>query len=314
MHQWSSLKYYNMQEQSHNNGFFARNTRKQVRSADFSCVPAGLKFLSVLLFASCFFAACYESQEGCRDIAATNFDASADKDCDCCTYPNLQIGVSQHYDTETYIENKVYLASDGHPFILKNVSFYLSDFQLFQNGTAYTVSDTAGLYTFSQAGNDTLREIFTDDFILVRRTPLVNAAGTFRNDGVFDRIEFRIGLDDNAERVIPSRAPAGHPLRTQSDSLWHGRTEGFVFMQVVVARDTFAGTKPDTISLKRADLNNAIFSAAGSFKHETGYNFNIVLDVDHKKLLDGIDWTTGDISAWKSRIVSNLPGALSVTQ
>ncbi|HOY03853.1 MAG TPA: hypothetical protein PLO67_00550 [Saprospiraceae bacterium] len=311
-----------MKQQSQSSGFFhLRGWQTAPRAAMgffvyFVPSPGGKSLLKTAFFLlfTCSLVACYEPQEGCQDIAATNFDASADKDCDCCTYPDLQIGVSQHYDTQLYIENNVYVASDGHPFILKNVSFYLSDFQLFQNGTEYVVSDTAGLYTFSQVGNDTLREIFTDDFILVRRVPLINVAGSFRNDGIFDKIQFRLGLDDNAQRVIPSRAPAGHPLRTQADSLWHGRTEGFVFLQVVVARDTFAGTVPDTISLKKADLNNAVFSATGTFKHETGYDFNIILDVDHKKLLEGIDWTTGDISAWKSQIVSNLQGALSVTQ
>lgn len=314
-----------MLQQSHKDVFFPLNglqnalrtiaflLAKYVRNLRF-LFGKNLSHAVFFLLLSGIFTACYEPQEGCRDIAATNFDASADKDCDCCTYPDLQIGVSQHYDTQLYVENNVYTTSNGHPFILKNVSFYLSDFQLFQNGTGYVVSDTAGLYTFSQFGNDTLREIFTDDFILVRRIPLINVAGSFRNDGIFDKIQFRVGLDDNAERVIPSRAPAGHPLRTQADSLWHGRTEGFVFLQVVVARDTFAGTIPDTISLKKADLNNAVFSATGTFKHETGYDFNIILDVDHKKLLQGIDWTTGDISAWKSQIASNLQGALSVTQ
>jgi hypothetical protein len=262
----------------------------------------------------CALSACYDPQEGCRDIAATNFDASADKDCDCCVYPKLQIGVVQHYDALTYLENGKYTASDGHRFILKNVSFYLSDFQFLQNGNPVFVSDTIGLYTLPLTGNDTMRQVFTDDFVLVRRAPVINEAGTFRNDGDFEQIQFRIGLDDLAERVVPSRAPAGHPLRTQSDSLWHGRSEGYVFLQVIVVRDTMEGTKPDTISLKKADLPNAVFTANGTFRHETGYNFNIILDVDHKILLDGIDWTTGDISAWKSRIASNLPGALSVSQ
>lgn len=260
--------------------------------------------------------ACYEPQEGCRDIVATNFDASADKDCevDCCSYPKLQIGVVQHYDTLTYIENQAYPGLNNHWFILKNVSFYLSDFQLSQQGTPYIVSDTVGLYTLPPTGADTLREIFTDDFVLVRRTPLINQVGTFRNDGTFENIRFRLGLDDHAQRVVPSKAPAGHPLRTQSDSLWHGRSEGFVFMQIVVARDTITGTLPDTISLKKADIQDFIFSAAGNFQHKTGYDFNVILDVDHHKLLEGIDWTTGDISTWKTQIVANLPHTFSVSQ
>ena len=275
-------------------------------------------FIRIFLFLCIIWSlpACFEPQEGCRDIAATNFDASADKDCEkpCCTYPKLRLGVAQHYDTLTYIENQRYPTANGHVFILRNVSFYLSDFQVFQQGEAYTVSDTVGLYTFSTFGSDTLREIFTDDFVLVRRAPLINEVGSFRDDGEFESIRFRLGLNDEAQRVVPSRAPAGHPLRTQPDSLWHGRSAGFVFMQIVVTRDTLQGTPNDTISLKKADIGSLIFNATGPFKHETGYDFDLILDVDHNKLLNGIDWTTGDISAWKSHILSNLTQAFSVSQ
>lgn len=259
--------------------------------------------------------ACFEPQEGCQDIAATNFDASADKDCDdCCTYPALQLEVVQRYDTLTFLENRPYEAANGQWFILKSVSLYLSDFQLFQNGESAVVSDTVGLRTYAPTGSDTLREIFTDDFVLVRRTPLLNEVGTFRNDGVFDRVRFRIGLDAGAQRIIPRLAPAGHPLRIQTDSLWYGPDRGFVFAQVIVARDTLLGTIPDTLALTQADLPDFFLEANGTFVHETGYDFNLKLNADYKKLLEGIDWTTGDISAWKTRIVANIPAAFSVSQ
>lgn len=259
--------------------------------------------------------ACFEPQEGCTDISATNFDASADKNCDdCCVFPKLQLEITQRYDTLTFLENRPYENSGGQWFILKSVSFYLSDFQLFQNGDTAFVSDTVGLRSFAPTGSDTLREIFTDDFVLVRRTPLLNEVGTFRNDGVFEKVRFRVGLDADAQRVIPRLAPTGHPLRIQSDSLWHGRAAGFVFAQVIVARDTFTGTRPDTLALTQADLPGFFVEANGSFVHETGYNFSLKLTADHKKLLEGIDWTTGDISAWKTRIVANMSGALSVSQ
>ncbi len=272
---------------------------------------------SATLFISIIFCltACFEPQEGCQDIAATNFDASADEQCsDCCTYPKLQLEVVQRYDTLTFLENRPYQASNGQWFVLKSVSLYLSDFQLFQNGESFMVSDTVGLRTYAPTGSDTLREIFTDDFVLVRRTPLVNEVGTFRNDGVFEKVRFRLGLDADAQRVIPRLAPAGHPLRIQSDSLWHERAAGFVFAQVIVARDTITGTIPDTLALTQADLPDFFLEGTGAFVHETGYNFTIKLTADHKKLLDGIDWTTGDISAWKVRIAANMQDAFSVSQ
>jgi hypothetical protein len=257
--------------------------------------------------------ACFEPQEGCLDIAATNFDASADKDC-CCEYPQLILSLDQRFGDPIFLNDSIYLSTDGHPFRIRSIAFYLSDFQLFQNGNALAVSDTLTLQTFAEAANDTLPTRFTDDFLLVRRTPIDYAVGTFRPDGAFERVRFRLGLSAEAQRVVPSLAPTSHPLYLQSDSLWEGRDEGFVWLQAVVLRDTAAATLPDTLRLTRADVSDFFVDATNTFQHATGYNFRLALRADYQKLFDGLNWTAHDIPAWKAQMVANLPTVFSVSQ
>jgi hypothetical protein len=267
-------------------------------------------FLLPLLFWHCF-----EPKEGCLDIAATNFEAAADNPCpDCCTYPQLGIEVIQRYDTLTFLENRNYPSPNGQWFRLNSAAFYLSDFQLFQSGTPLQVSDTVQLQAFAATGPDTVKETLTDDILLVRRTPVQYNVGEFRPDGSFESLQWRLGLPEAAQRVIPRLAPSNHPLRLQSDNLWKGRDTGFVFLRLVLARDTLPGTQPDTLSFTKADLPNALFTGNGPFQHAIGYNFNLKLTVDYKRMLEGINWATGSISAWKSQITDNLPAAFILSQ
>ncbi len=267
-------------------------------------------FFGLLLFAVCF-AACFEPREACLDIAATNFDAGADKDC-CCLYPKLVLTVNQVYDTLLFRNDSLYPDAGGHLFRIKSVAFYLSDFQLFQNGEAFGVSDTMGFKTLS--GVDTINQIFTNDFQLARRTPLDYTVGTFRQDGNFEEVNFLLGLSAEAQKILPSKVASTHPLSTQADSLWQGNTAGFVFLQAVVVRDSMNTSLPDTLRFLQADLGQARIGATGVFVHPTGYNFHLVLDVDYKKMFEGVNWTVHDIQAWKNVIKANLPGTFNVSQ
>jgi len=259
---------------------------------------------------------CFEPKDGCLDIEATNFDASADKNC-CCEYPLLVIEALHRYgsDTVQYIPDALYENSAGQIFRIKSLAFYLSEIQLFQNGGLLTVTDTVQLQTYAQAGNDTVKTTFTDDFLLIRRTPVDNAVGDFRPVGAFEKVRLRLGLSAEAQRVIPRLAPSCSPLRIQGDSLWYGPSAGYVFMQAVVVRDSMQATLPDTLASTTADLPDFFIEKTGNYTHASGgYDFRLKLGIDYKKLFDGIDWTSNNIPAWKSQIVANLPSAFTVTQ
>ncbi len=259
-------------------------------------------------------ASCFEPQEGCLDVEATNFDAAADKDC-CCEYPKLRIETVQRFDTLQYLPDNVYPGAGGKLFRIKGVVFYLSEFQLFQNGSIYSVSDSVQLQTYAPVGTDTIKKTFTDDFLLVRRIPVDNPVGDFRPAGTFEKVRFRLGLSPDAGRIIPKLAPAGSPLRVQADSLWYGRDAGYVFLRAIIARDSMASTKPDTLAFTKADLDDFFVQNTVNLVHPSGgYDFTLKLTVDYKKMFEGLDWTTGDILTWKSQIVANLPNVFSVSQ
>ena len=279
--------------------------------------PAMRFFLFCLLFSVALLSSCFEPKEGCLDIAAVNFDASADKDCDkpdcACIYPKLQVVVDQRYDSLPYRRDSAYLGDNGKAFRLHDVAFYLSDFQVFRNADVFTVSDTLGLRAFSPSGNDTLRPVFRNDFQLVRLETQTYAVGTFRESGAFSDVKIRLGLDAAANRVIPRLAPTGHPLARQPDSLWQGKNTGFVFLKIVVSRDTSTALR-DTLTFTQADVGDFFISESKLFTHPDGVDFRLRLRADYKQLLGNIDWTVGNPSTWKQQILGNLLGVFTVSQ
>lgn len=269
-------------------------------------IPFALWALLILLP----FAACYEPREGCLDIEATNFDAAADNNC-CCTYPALRLTLLPRYDTLVWKPDTAYEISPGRWFRIHQAVFYLADFQMVQNGVALPVSDTLGLSVLGAAG-DTLRTVFTNDFQLIRRTTTTYTVGTFRPSGAFESVRFRVGLPDAAQRIIPALTPDGHPLRPQNEGLWLGPDTGYVALKLVVSRDTLPGTVPDTLVFSRPEFASVVLQSDDVFRHESGYDFSLKLVADFRELFRDVDLTTGDIPAWKLRIVANLPKALRV--
>lgn len=262
------------------------------------------------------FEACFDPKQGCLDAAATNFDAAADEDC-CCEYPNLVLEFRQRFGTDPFDPNKVYLSTANKPFYLRGTSFYFSDFEVLRGNEVFSVPDTLTLRAFAPTGKDTLRELYQNDFALARSSGQIDSKiGRFRTDGTFDGVRFRLGLNDNAQRVIAPLAPAGHPLAIQTDSLWYGRATGYVFAQLVVQRDTAsANAVRDTLAFTAADIGAFIIEKKGTtFTKRVGYDFRLILIADYQMLLDGVDWSKGDKNTWKSQVVQNLSKAFSVTQ
>ncbi len=261
-------------------------------------------------------AQCEAPTRGCLDIEATNFEFTADKPCEdeCCKYPNLVVVINQEYENTFFQENKVYQNDLNQWFRIKSAAFYLSDFKLQQQGEFYPISDSLRTSVFGATAADTIDKVFLDDIILARRIPLEYPVGTFKKSGFFDQIDFKVGLDAAQNSIIPRKTPSGHPLNKQTDSLWLSQSEGFVWMQIVVAKDSAAATIADTLRFTSADFGAApaLFQKTGNFEHITGFDFKVGLKIDYAKLVKGVDFANTGKDKWKIKMVSNLSSTFDV--
>lgn len=265
------------------------------------------------VFFGLLLAGCYERKAGCLDLEASNWDASADKNC-CCEYPKLKLEVRQRMDTLFFSPDSFYQNDLGQSFRLREALFYLSEFELKQMGQALRVADTVRLKLWPPAGGDTLQQSFTDDFLLVRRGAVDNEVGEFRTSGTFDSLRFRLGLPAAVREVIPQKAPTGHPLAVQPEGMWVSRDTGFVYARLVVERTVNAALQTDTLAFTRLNFDNLVMRFGGIFTHRSGTDFKLILKVDYLKLVQGVNLSEPDISTLKSQLTANWPAVFSVSQ
>jgi hypothetical protein len=259
---------------------------------------------------------CDEPVDGCLDIEAVNLNVEADRPCDdCCQYPRWQLSVLQEYGGSIFRENQPVLNLADQWFRIKQISFYLSDFQADRVGEAFSVEDTLTMRAFGASPADTTSALLKNDMQLVRRLTVLYPVGRFRTSGSFDALSCQLGLLPDANRVIPRYAPAAHPLAKQPDSLWLNANDGYVWMQVVLTRDTLAATVPDTLRFTAADLTGVPrIATSGSYSHERGFDFKVNLKADFGILLGDLDLQNGTPAQWKSQIATKVKDAFWFTQ
>lgn len=260
---------------------------------------------------------CEPPTRGCLDIEATNLDVSADAPCEdgCCVYPQLILTVNQEYDGSIWRPDTAYQNDLGQWFRVRSIAFYLSDFSFYQNGIPYGVADSLRMQTFG-VQEDTINQAFATDVLLIRRIPTEYKVGTFRESGVFEQFECRLGLSASRNRVISGLAPGGHPLARQADSLWLNPQDQFVWMQMVVVKDSAQTTLADTLRFTAADFGGQapFLQRMTWLEQETGFDFRINLTVNYYELFKGINFANSDQTVWKSKIISNLSTSFDVSQ
>jgi len=207
---------------------------------------------------------CYEPTEGCLDIEATNFDASADEQCEsCCIYPKLKLSIFHAIETQNFgmtADSCIFFSADStfifgsSSFQISQMFFYLSDFRLtMSTGEVVQVNDSIQLNILDNA--ITLEEIDTlviDDFVLIERSAFNYTVGEFIAPGNYEKIQFKVGLNSRLNTTYPDTLNSSHPLAISADSMHTGfRNSGYILQKFEVVRDTM--TLPDNYTYSILD-------------------------------------------------------------
>ncbi len=187
----------------------------------------------LLVFVLIGLAGCYEKQEGCLDIRATNFDLEADIACeDCCEYPDLKLKfLHRQVEPDTVYSigfaDSVYYDGVANPFRLNALKYYISNIRVVDSdGSEARVNETIEI---TKAGGSIAT--FTDDFLLVNgNLSSTLTAGSFSTIKTYEKIRFFIGLDNDLQGVDPSTLPDNHVLAVNQDSSMFDFQNGLYLM------------------------------------------------------------------------------------
>jgi len=180
----------------------------------------------------CTFFGCIARNEGCLDIAAENFDLSADKACvGCCTYPSLSLSLSQKWGTRNFHTDSLYHDVNNMPFYIRDLDYFMSSFAWEDTDLIkYTIDSTD-----IQCGEDVIR--YTPDIVQVDARRFVYLLDSIRVFPFIENINLKVGVvselncvdatDDDTPLVLSDASP-----------LWDTLANARSAIRVVLQTDT----------------------------------------------------------------------------
>ncbi|MCB9284441.1 MAG: hypothetical protein H6563_10240 [Lewinellaceae bacterium] len=268
---------------------------------------------AVGLFLCFLLPACYEKQEGCLDINATNFDVTADVACsDCCTYPQLSLKLEHkavlpdttlpfRYDSLYYVA-----AYPDVKFRFHRLRYYLSDIRLSRTGATGRVVDSITLY-LPQSPGDTVPLRVVNDFMLADRDFLqAKKLGTWRGEGTFDRLDFTLGIEDAIRYTDPAKTPGGHALQAPAEGYNWSEASGYIsnFMRYSTEAQPL-----DTLEVAITTPVPVSLILDPPLEIVPGYNITLTLYLNYMAWLNGLDLSSASPAAIEQQYTNQAANA-----
>ncbi len=302
-----------------------KNTRPS-RTQSFGRTLNIFKFIIFHLSIISLISSCYTPTDGCLNIDATNYDASADEPCDdCCSFPNLNLKITHSITTQgTFGQDSCINHSGDSTFnnlgnnffqIKDGMEFYLSDFQLIMSdGSVSEVEDEMTFMIYDDAISQTSKDTTVkDDFVLIKRNSPSYNIGEFRKPGTYIELRFKVGIDEKLSSIDADTLASSHPL--SSDNLLHFETRdsGFIYQEFSLVKDTLTNpTEIEVYKIGKETANSVQVNLSLLGELEPGFDVEIPLKVNYSTWLRGINFATDDPETIKSIIVSNTAYAFEI--
>ena len=280
--------------------------------------PKGFTSTFCILYSIFILSACYEPEEGCLDIRATNFQADADRQCpDWCNYPQISLDFRHRVIKNDTFFNLVYLDSVyiddfGNPYRIKNIQFYVSNFHLIRpDGREELVQDSLELEVFPSE-NETRMATVEDNFALVNRNIFTDyTLGTYVVDGNFVAMRFAVGIEGEARQANPNSVSEDHPLHTKK-GMYVDVDSGYVFNRIEFFRDTTAADTIPTVVNIALEENLRVITIPAIFSLIEGFDIQVILQIDYLTWFQGIDMKNDPKEVVANKIVENIAQSFSV--
>lgn len=273
--------------------------------------------LLIYIICLCSFSSCFQPEEGCLDIEATNFVLAADRNCSkdatasCfCKYPKVSLQIEQVFDKSVFSTNQIYRTTAGDYIQIPNIQFYISDIQLIlEDGQIATTLDTI---TLTLTDNDQLQnKLSFDDFFLIQpQTQQINSLITTNLSGTFSRLQFSVGIKSPENTTTPNQVKRiSHPLAI--DSLYVENL-GYIYNELTIQPDTSL-TEVIVVQLTHMDGLQKVILDISPITKQPGKEISIqTLQINHAKWFDGINFVTNSQEEIRRKIVTNTTKVFSI--
>ncbi|MBK8700825.1 MAG: hypothetical protein IPN29_15285 [Saprospiraceae bacterium] len=244
---------------------------------------------------------CYEKKSGCLDIAAVNYDASADEDCsDCCLYPSIKIAMDHLFGNGTLVFNDTLFTNQNHAFLLLDQKFYLGAIAFMnekgfpltlQNQTPFTLKD------------GTTRS-FADDYKLCIRNVSLITINTFRWSGAVASASYGPGLEEPFNDIDADIVSGSSDLSSER-GMTDAENNYLTYYLKVIGGMSLKDTMEINIS-GRWRVNKKFNP---SIPIVSGKDLVVPIAIDYNKLFQNVPFQTANAFDIKAQLMANMESA-----
>lgn len=225
----------------------------------------------IILASVCLFS-CYQNQEGCLDVYASNYSLIADDACeDCCTYPSLSLNIRTRKGDTFFKAGDTLSDIRGKSYRLLSMSYLLSDIVLEAPDSLVHVRNMVTLVSDTSV---------VDDSTPINPSLLSFTIGNIRYEGSIPNIRYRQGA---APRFMEIGYPSTHRMEMFKDTFL--RDGSYFSAMATIARGS---EYQDTIRIygKNHDKSKTLALDTMSTR---GKNLTLKMNIDIEKSLKDID-------------------------
>ena len=244
---------------------------------------------------------CYTRTEGCLDALASNYDVSSDDECiDCCTYPQLILYLDHMVGDSVFSSKDTLTNILGQQYRIVDIKYYFSGFLL----SSATNGNTPVIESISNVDNSI---VLPDDIKICKLSDDSISFGTVRDYGIFNGVQFHLGLSDTIINTSFSDLPRTHTLQP----LYSLRNANDELVNVAIRIQR----KIDTF-----EILNFYFNSPDLYKTLTidstitttkGRNFAFRIKADYMQLCDSVNLTM-TYDSIENRLLQNIPRMIIV--
>ena len=253
-----------------------------------------LKFLIFTLII-CATISCYEPNEACLDFYASNYELSADSDCDdCCEFPDLIMQFSHRFDSIAFEANDTIIDDFGNAFSFREFGFLISNIELIDDaGASHFIEDSI---LISSGGSSSY---YKNDFDLVATGTSSYNIGIIKIAEPIDRIKFTLGveIDDIDFTNLDSEFVLNQLDETYVDE------EQFIPWNLKIERDTISSMihiiQADVTDKRAIEISKELNSVLGS-------DIRVPINIEYRKLLEGVNMSSSTDQEIKALINANF--------
>lgn len=218
--------------------------------------------------------ACYSPKDGCTDIYASNYDASADELC-CCKYPNISYQNRLVLDSVGYGKDTIFHDLQGRPFYVNR--FVLAGHDIKLGGRpGLTFKDTIRISASSSVSFPTI--------LILDAQARSHDLRTLRNVVTVNSEEMKLGMPEEIDRVSYENVPSAHVL-DKYELLYDSLTQKWYDGVIDIIPDTLVD---DMYRLYLEDLDVEVLGDL-IYQNNIGGNVSVTSELNLSTIFKGLD-------------------------